>query len=110
MTEKIKEKEPVKIALFRSLLNVAFGLIKWKILGNQKELIMAKEYNLISMYVNPKTQMFSLKFNANKDMMTIDANTVDAIIISKDRLTIIGDFNSKAEIDDKSVQKLQKRH
>lgn len=101
MTEQIKTKEPVKIALFRSLLNVAFGLIKWKILGNQKELIMAKEYNLISMYVNPKTQMFSLKFNANKDMMTIDAGTVDAIIISKGRLTIIGDFNgSKADKKD----------
>lgn len=101
MDGNVKTKEPIKIALFKSLLNVAFNLIKWKILGNQHELVLSKEYNLISMYVNPQTQMFSLKITGNKDIMTMDASKVDAIVLSKDNLTIIGDFNNGCETDKK---------
>ena len=94
--KELETKETPKIALFHSLINVAFGgLSKWKVLGNKKELVISKEYNLISMYVNPKTQMFSLKFDANKDIMSIDTVNVDAIIMGKDKLTIIGDFKVK---------------
>ena len=90
---EVEIKQPSKIALFKSLINVAFGnLSKWKVLANPKELVLTKEYNLISMFVNPKTQMFSLKFAGNKDLMGIKAESVDAIILSKDKLTIIGDF------------------
>lgn len=102
MNEKLETKQPPKIALFRSLINITFGdLTKWKVLANPKELVITKEYNLISMYINPKTQMFSLKFNANKDLMGIDPKSVDAIILSKDKLTIIGDFNTDGRETDK---------
>ena len=98
MNENVKAKEKPKIALFRSLINISFGnFAKWKVLANKKELVITKNYNLISMFVNPKTQMFSLKFNANKDIMGIDPSNVDAIILGKDKLTIIGDFNVKQE-------------
>ena len=102
-------KEQPKIALFRSLINVSFnkGLTKWKVLANPKELVITKEYNLISMFVNPKTQMFSLKFNSNNDIMGIDPKNVDAIILGKDKLTIIGEFNvNGAETDKKDNIKI----
>ena len=102
MDEKVKVEEKPKIALFRSLINIAFGnLSRWKVLANKKELVITKDYNLISMYVNPKTQMFSLKFNSNKDIMAIDPKSVDAIILGKDRLTIIGDFKPNGGETDK---------
>jgi len=97
MDEDVKTEKP-QVALFRSLINVTFGdFAKWKVLGNKKELLVTKEYNLISMFVNPKLQMHSLKVEANKDIMGIDPKNVDAIILGKDRLTIIGDFNVKQE-------------
>lgn len=96
MEKKLETKEKPKIALFRLLINITFGnFAKWKVLANKKELVITKEYNLISMFVNPKTKMFSLKFNANKDLMGIDPKNVDAIILGKDKLTIVGDFNVK---------------
>jgi len=93
--DKIDVKEKPKIALFRLLINISFNknITKWKVLANPNELLIAKEFNLISMWVNPKTQMFSLKIDGNKDLMTIDPKNVDAIILGKDRLTIVGDFN-----------------
>lgn len=96
MEEKVEAKEVPKVALFRSLINIAFGgLSKWKVLANKKELVITKEYNLISIWTDPKTKMYSLKFEANKDLMRIDPKNVDAIILGKDRLTIIGDFDVK---------------
>jgi hypothetical protein len=88
-----KKEEPVKIALFKSILNVTFGLIKWKVLGTQHELLISKIHNLISMYVNPNTEVFSLKVPSNRDVITMDAVRVDALVLSKDKLTIIGDFD-----------------
>ena len=101
--DKIETKEKPKIALFRSLINISFnkGLTKWKVLANPKELVISKDHNLISMYVNPKTQMFSLKFDSNKDLMGIDPSRVDAIILGKDKLTIIGDFDGNKPSTDK---------
>ena len=97
MNEKVKEQP--KVALFHSLINISFNknVTKWKVLANPKELVISKEHNLISMFVNPKTKMYSLKFNADKDLMGIDPSRVDAIILGKDRLTIIGDFDVKQE-------------
>lgn len=96
MDENVEVKEqPVKIALFKSLLNVAFNLIKWKVLGSPQMLVIAKEYNLISMYVNPKTQMFSLKLPKGSSVMSMDATDVDAITISKGKVNIIGSFDKK---------------
>lgn len=104
-------KEKPKIALFNSLINIAFnkGLTKWKVLANPKELVISKPYNLISMFVNPKKQMFSLKFNANKDMMSVDATNVDAIILGKDKLTIIGDFKVKTGEERSFMQQEEKK-
>jgi len=93
MDGNVKTKVPVNIALFRPLLNIAFNLLKWKIIGNQYEIAFAKVHNLISMYVNPQTEMFSLKITGNKDIMEISADKIDALVLSKDKLTIIGDFN-----------------
>ena len=109
--DKIEVKEKPKVALFRSLINISFNknLTKWKILANPKELVITKEHNLISMWVNPKTQMFSLKFNSNKDLMAIDPKNVDAIILGKDRLTIIGDFNVKSEEEVKSYMQCEEK-
>ena len=108
MNEKVEEKEKPKVALFHSLINISFNknVTKWKVLANPKELVISKEYNLISMFVNPKTKMYSLKFNANKDLMCIDPKNVDAIILGNDRLTIIGDFDVKAG-EEKSFMRLK---
>ena len=107
MDENVKTEKP-QVALFRLLINITFGnLIKWKVLANPKELLVAREHNLISMFVNPKTQMHSLKVDGSKDIMAIDPKNVDAIILGKDRLTIIGNFNVKDERDVK--QKTNKK-
>jgi len=50
--------------------------------------------------------MHSLKVEANKDIMGIDPKNVDAIILGKDRLTIIGDFNVKQEANKKDNIKI----
>lgn len=109
MENKIETKEKPKIALFRSLINIKFdkGLTSWKVLANKKELVISKEYNLISLFVTPKKQMFSLKFDGNKDLMSVDPSRVDAIILGKDRLTIVGDFNVK-QGERKSMQVKEK--
>ena len=45
------------------------------------------------MYVNPNTEMFSLKVPSDRDIITMGATKIDALVLLKDKLTIIGDFN-----------------
>ncbi len=110
MDEKVAVKDKPKVALFRSLINIAFGKVsKWQVLANPKELVITKEYNLIGMFVNPKVKMYSLKFDANKDLMSIDPKRVEAIILGKDRLTIIGDFDVKSGEEKNYMQTEEKK-
>ena len=93
-------KEPIKISLFKSFMNVAFAkLIKWKVLGDPKTLVIVKEHMTGEMFVNQKQKMHFLRLDKEDSVFTFESSEVSTIIISKDNIIIRGKFNGDKKND-----------
>jgi hypothetical protein len=103
-TKEQKEKEPIKISLFRPLINVAFGeFMKWKVVGDPKSLVISKKHMTGELFINEKQLMHFLKYNKNGTQITFKASQVDTIMVTKDTISVIGDFDGNKK-DDIAVQ------
>ena len=100
-----KKQEPIKVNLYRPFMNVAFGeVVKWKVIGNPSCLIVIKDYATGEMFVNEKQKMHFLKFKKTNESIVVDTAAVEAIIVEKNQVTIVGDFNGDKK-DDIKIQR-----
>ena len=99
-----KEKEPVKVNAYYGICEFAVGKDTWHVLSDDSTLILARDTVVLCM--DKAKQLYSLKYDKTRSFTTTTGRSLQLIIVTKNRVSVIREGGLVDDSNKKNVAKI----